>query len=729
MQGLVNFHEPGSHLLGFGLQLGGTCLRLRPLRRKSDYLLGQSLALRLALLFFRQGGSRLRPQIVHPCTGLGEQRFHALQRRFGRAPPLFHRGQPRHLLRRPLGRGIAPLPQPGQRLLRLRHLALQFGLSPLQLPQFVLPNGNAALLLGLLARQAPQFRFTRGSALLQLEGLRIQLLQRVAGGHGLLFRLTLLVFQPFQQGSELADFPRQHRYALLFAAQGDLQFRQVAHQFAQFSLHGKRSLGALLAARDRHIVEALPGLGQEEGLWVLQRQLAPQLRIGNDVAIAQLGQDDFQRFAEAVEHANAALERHNGRGRGPASRILIYGKGKARLRILRVHQEGGAPVHIAAQQAQAFVGGVPGLHHNVVEFVAQEIFHHVLVTVFDFQEVGQHARGSQPALHAAGLKQAPHRFGGITVLCDHRLQRGPASQKGSVLGAQAVQPALAFRFGRALHFDPLPHVYNLLPQGCHPVRSGFKAQRELPARAPGSGQLVAGLRVFLLEPLYFAAQRRQPLFRLRYLVTQLSRLRHCVENQAALLLLLRFHPGQGGSGFRSLLLAALQFLLRGGDVRRRRVHHLTVRGALQLQFREALANQHRFVLADGRAFQQLGTAFLIVALTRLCPVRLQDERAHALLVLPRFRLNGVAALRALRLLRFQLLDGFALVAHFLGYERHLGFHFLALAVELGELAGQHHTQLGPHLIAQAGVALSLGSLALQRVHLSRNFFEYVIYAR
>ena len=44
----------------------------------------------------------------------------------------------------------------------------------------------------------------------------------------------------------------------------------------------------------------------------------------------------------------------------------------------------------------------------------------------------------------------------------------------------------------------------------------------------------------------------------------------------------------------------------------------------------------------------------------------------------------------------------------------------------GELAGQHDAQLGAHFVAQLGVALGLRGLALQRIHLARDFFEDVV---
>ena len=50
-------------------------------------------------------------------------------------------------------------------------------------------------------------------------------------------------------------------------------------------------------------------------------------------------------------------------------------------------------------------------------------------------------------------------------------------------------------------------------------------------------------------------------------------------------------------------------------------------------------------------------------------------------------------------------------------------------IELRELAGQHDAQLGAHFVAQLRIALGLGGLALQRVHLPRDFVEDVVDAR
>ena len=98
-------------------------------------------------------------------------------------------------------------------------------------------------------------------------------------------------------------------------------------------------------------------------------------------------------------------------------------KRKLGLRVFRMDQEGGAAIDVGAQHAEAFVGGVPGLHHDVIQFVTQKVFHHALVSRLDFQEVGEHAYRREPALHDARLKQAAHGFGRVSMLGDDGLER------------------------------------------------------------------------------------------------------------------------------------------------------------------------------------------------------------------------------------------------------------------------------------------------------------------
>src|SRR6266849_4692607 len=58
----------------------------------------------------------------------------------------------------------------------------------------------------------------------------------------------------------------------------------------------------------------------------------------------------------------------------------------------------------------------------------------------------------------------------------------------------------------------------------------------------------------------------------------------------------------------------------------------------------------------------------------------------------------------------------------------LGVESHAFLIHLSELAGEHDSQLGPHLVAQPGIALGLAGLALERVHLPRYLFENVVHA-
>src|SRR3979411_1083090 len=58
----------------------------------------------------------------------------------------------------------------------------------------------------------------------------------------------------------------------------------------------------------------------------------------------------------------------------------------------------------------------------------------------------------------------------------------------------------------------------------------------------------------------------------------------------------------------------------------------------------------------------------------------------------------------------------------------LGIESHGLLIHLSELAGEHDSKFGAHLVAQPGIALGLAGLAFERVHLPRDFFEDVIHA-
>ena len=276
--------------------------------------------------------------------------------------------------------------------------------------------------------------------------------------------LALLAFETIEQGSKLFNFAAQREHSISSSRKRALQIFQLAQHIAQFALHGKRPFGALFAAGDGDVVKAFPGLREEKRIRIFQRQSPRHVRIGHDVAIAQLRQNHFQRLAKAIQHADRVLQRHNLSRRRSAVRGFIQHERKLRLRIFRMHQEGRAAIDIAAQQAQTFIRRVPRFHHDVVQFVAQKVFHDALVARLDLQKVSQHADGCQPALHHARLKQPAHRFGRISVLGDDRFQRSLFTQRRRKFRAQHIEMRFGFQFPASLlRFDQPPKLARSLP--------------------------------------------------------------------------------------------------------------------------------------------------------------------------------------------------------------------------------------------------------------------------
>ncbi len=171
-----------------------------------------------------------------------------------------------------------------------------------------------------------------------------------------------------------------------------------------------------------------------------------------------------------------------------------------------------------------------------------------------------------------------------------------------------------------------------------------------------------------------------------------------------------------------------EIALRGGKIGGSRFENLAIRFALRFQRGQAVPGLRQLRFGGSSAYQRLGAALFIVAAARVGTVNLQRNLADAVAILAQFSLDRIAALRALVVLRFIMLDLFRPMLHFLGQDVELGVNFRALVLDLGELAGQHQSQLGAHLVAQAGVAFGLGSLALERVHLPRDFLENVVHA-
>ena len=83
------------------------------------------------------------------------------------------------------------------------------------------------------------------------------------------------MLQAVNEGTKLRDFAAQGQNAVLFGTQGLFQVGKNAQDITQLAFHGKRTFGALLAASNRYVVEALTRLRrEEEGIRVLQCQTA-----------------------------------------------------------------------------------------------------------------------------------------------------------------------------------------------------------------------------------------------------------------------------------------------------------------------------------------------------------------------------------------------------------------------------------------------------------------------
>ena len=340
------------------------------LRIQLHQLLGQLLVLALALRNLGDSSFHLGLQSSGPFPHFADHGFDAIKQRRGRTVTLFERSGARGALRGHFGGRITTGSQAGEAFLSVRSLQLELRALFFDRRQFRLPHCNQVFLLLTFARKTPQFAFAYIHALADSHQLGVQLRQHVPGGHRQFFGFALLILQAVKQGSEVFDFVPERERLHFLLAQRTFQFFKQPHHVAQFALHRERAFRALLAASDRHVVEALARLRQEKRVWIAEREFPSYRRIGDDEAIAQLGKDHLQRFPESIEHSNRTLQWDYRRVRGSVPQTFVHHERKLRLRIFRMHEERSPAVNVGSEQAQAFVGCVPRLHHDVIEFVS-----------------------------------------------------------------------------------------------------------------------------------------------------------------------------------------------------------------------------------------------------------------------------------------------------------------------------------------------------------------------
>ena len=241
-----------------------------------------------------------------------------------------------------------------------------------------------------------------------------------------------------------------------------------------------------------------------------------------------------------------------------------------------MHKECRAPVDVGAQQAQAFVGCVPRLDHDEVQFVAQEVFHDALIAGFDFEKIGEHAGGSVSSLHCARLKKAPHRLGRITVLGDDGFERPFLAQRRGVFGADGVEVFLGVVLGRALRLQGLAQVRDLRGQAAGSLRNAFEFQSNLAALSAEGFRLRRGGCDLGPQTLLLAAYACQPFLGLRELIAEVGGSADCLKNRRAMRFLLLFEHREVGGCARRFLLAERELLLRRREIGGCRVEQLLV---------------------------------------------------------------------------------------------------------------------------------------------------------
>src|SRR5579872_6271323 len=173
-----------------------------------------------------------------------------------------------------------------------------------------------------------------------------------------------------------------------------------------------------------------------------------------------------------------------------------------------MNQERGPSVHISAQESQSLIGRIPRLHHDVIQLIAKEIFHHAFIARLNLEEICQNADGSEAAVHHSGLEQPPDRFSRVAMLGDDSLQRGPLSHRRCVLRAQSIQAPLRLALGLQFDSVSLLSLSDFFCQTCDSLRYSLKFQSQLPT-LPAKSFYLRSRSIHLCEQtLRFSVKRR-----------------------------------------------------------------------------------------------------------------------------------------------------------------------------------------------------------------------------
>ncbi len=197
---------------------------------------------------------------------------------------------------------------------------------------------------------------------------------------------------------------------------------------------------------------------------------------------------------------------------GAADGVVALLKKSALLN--RVNQESGAAIHAGLEQLDALFGGHPALDHHIIQLLAQKLIHHGLIRAAHLEKIRQRPHRRHALSQRAGLQQPAHRFGGVAVVANQRLQSIAASGHGGLFAAQLVGVRAQRIFFGAAGLQSLAQGRNLALQPLERLRRGLKALPCLSALRAQVFQLHPRLAHLGFQPLRLAFQSRQTLFAL-----------------------------------------------------------------------------------------------------------------------------------------------------------------------------------------------------------------------
>ncbi len=199
------------------------------------------------------------------------------------------------------------------------------------------------------------------------------------------------------------------------------------------------------------------------------------------------------------------------------------GEGKVRLRIIRMDKEGRSAFHVGLQQVHACVRGIPALHHDIIQLVAQKLIDHALVLAVDFQKVRQGShRGNVTRLgRRTGLEDVPYRLRRIAVVANQPFEGIATPIQSRQLASKLIAAPLAVILFLAPRIDLDTHLCDLRLESLQPFRHRLKGELHLPPLQPQGLQLLPSYFGLPLEPLCLLLQPRKSRCRLCLLIARL----------------------------------------------------------------------------------------------------------------------------------------------------------------------------------------------------------------